>query len=140
MIDYGKRLVEVDEILEYLSEEDLLKIPEDVRKTIKENKDKDYIWKYDESKSLIEQEINRDTIAFLSYLNMEYILNETQKKGMMKLYELNEKKIEQSKSEKYNEENLFKENIVRPKEFQIESEGFPKMIFSKKLKNTNKKN
>ena len=31
MVDYNKRLVEVDEILNYLSEEDLLKIPEDLR-------------------------------------------------------------------------------------------------------------
>ena len=55
MVDYNKRLVEVDEILNYLSNEDLLKIPEDVRQAIKDNKDKEYIWKYDISKELKEQ-------------------------------------------------------------------------------------
>ena len=39
MIDVNKRLVEVDEILNYLSEEDLLKIPEEIRNTIKEGMD-----------------------------------------------------------------------------------------------------
>ena len=34
MVDYNKRLVEVDEVLKYLSEEDLLKIPEDIRQLI----------------------------------------------------------------------------------------------------------
>ena len=76
MIDYNKRLVEVDEILNYLAQDDLMKIPEKVRNAIKENKDKEYFWKYDESKALKDQEVSRDTIAFLSYLNMEYLLNE----------------------------------------------------------------
>lgn len=79
MVDYNKRLVEVDEVLNYLSDEDLEKIPEEIRNLIKENKDKDYVWQYDETKPLKEQGLNRDTIAFLSYLNMEYLLNEEQK-------------------------------------------------------------
>ena len=108
MIDYNKRLVEVDEILNYLSEEDLLKIPEEVRNTIKENKDKEYVWKYDVSKELKEQNLSRDTIILLSYLNMEYLLNEEQKKYMQQLHELNEKKLEELKTEKYSVDDLFK--------------------------------
>ena len=57
MVDYNKRLVEVDEILNYLSEDDLLKISEDARNTIKENMDKQYVWKYDETKKLKEQNL-----------------------------------------------------------------------------------
>lgn len=101
MVDYNKRLVEVDEILNYLSEEDLMKIPEDIRLLIKKNKDKEYTWQYDETKSLKDQNVSRDTIAFLSYLNTEYLLNEKQKQYMKQLHELNEKKIEQEKEKKY---------------------------------------
>ena len=107
MVDYNKRLVEVDEILNYLSEEDLMKIPENVRQIIKENKDKEYTWQYDETKPLKEQNISRDTIAFLSYLNMEYLLNEEQKQYMQQLHKLNEMKLE--KEEKYSGEDLFKD-------------------------------
>jgi len=64
--DYNKRLVEVDEVLNYLSDEDLLKIPEDIRQAIKENKDKEYVWKYDVTKELKDQKLNRDTIIILS--------------------------------------------------------------------------
>lgn len=125
MVDYNKRLVEVDEILNYLSEEDLLKIPEEVRNTIKENKDKEYFWQYDETKPLKDQEVSRDTIAFLSYLNMEYLLNEKQKEYMQQLHELNEKKLEEAKAEKYGAEDLFKRNKPQqeePKETEQEQE------------------
>lgn len=42
MNDYKKRLTEVDEILNYLSEEELEKIPAKIRKAIKDNKDNPY--------------------------------------------------------------------------------------------------
>ena len=100
MIDYNKRLVEVDEILNYLSEEDLWKIPEKIRNNIKENKDKEYLWKYDETKPLKYQDVSRDTIVFLSYLNMEYLLNEEQKNLMKQIHEFNEKKLKEEKNRK----------------------------------------
>lgn len=124
MFEYNKRLVEVDEILNYLPKEDLEKIPEDIRQLIKNNKDKDYIWKYDETKSLKEQNVSRDTIAFLSYLNMEYLLNDKQKEFMEKLHEINEKKLEEEKSKKYNSNNLFKQDekiVDEPIENKTES-------------------
>lgn len=120
MVDYNKRLVEVDEILNYLSEEDLLKIPEEVRNTIKANKDKEYFWHYDETKPLKDQDVSRDTIAILSYLNMEYLLNEKQKEFMQQLHELNEKKLEEAKAEKYGVDDLFKRN--KPQEEIRETE------------------
>lgn len=109
MVDYNKRLVELDEVLNYLSDEDLEKIPEEIRNLIKENKDKDYVWQYDETKPLKEQGLNRDTIAFLSYLNMEYLLNEEQKKLMEQIHKYNEEKAEAEKQNKYSTQDLFKD-------------------------------
>lgn len=121
MVDYNKRLVEVDEILNYLSEDDLLKIPKDVRNTIKENMDKEYIWKFDETKELKDQGLSRDTIIILSYLNMQYLLNEEQKILMQQIYELNDRKLEQKKAEMYSTDDLFKRNIAEQEEI-IETE------------------
>lgn len=112
MIDYCKRLVEVDEILSYLSEKELQKIPEKIRQAIKDNKDKEYVWKYDTSKELKDQELDRNTIAILSYLNMEYLLDEEQKKLMQQIHDFNEKKQEEEKREKYNVDNLFKKDKI----------------------------
>lgn len=46
----------------------------------------------------------------LSYLNMEYLLNDEQKELMKKFHELNEKKLEKEKQEKYNANDLFLKN------------------------------
>ena len=116
MVDYNKRLVEVDEVLSYLSEENISKIPEEIRNLIKVNKDKDYVWKFDETKKLKDQGLSRDTIIILSYLNMEYLLNEEQKKLMEQIHELNEKKLEEAKVEKYRVEDLFKKNKLHREE------------------------
>lgn len=117
MVDYDKRLVEVDEILGYLSEDDLLKIPEDIRQMIKYNKNKEYTWKYDESKELKDQDVNRDTIIILSYLNMEYLLNQEQKELMERIHKLNELKSEELKRERYKPEDLFNGDKVAIEEY-----------------------
>lgn len=113
MVDYNKRLVEVDVILNHLSKSDYNKIPEDVLQLIKDNMDKEYTWVFDESKPLKEQNVSRDTIAFLSYINMEYLLNDKQKEYMQKLHEINEqekRKEEYSNDVKYDYSELFKRN------------------------------
>ena len=141
MIDYNKRLVEVDEVLKYLSEEDLLKIPEDIRQLIKDNKDKEYVWEYDDTKPLKDQNLNRDTIAFLSYLNMEYLLNEEQKQLMQEIHEYNDKKLEEAKSEKYgvDDKKSIQEEVAQKTNIQEQSlveykENFFKRLL-KKIKN-----
>lgn len=107
IIDYSKRLVEVDEILNYLIKEDYEKIPKEIIQAIKENKDKNYTWKYDETKTLKEQKISRETISILSYINMEYLLNEEQKKLMKKIHQLNQEKYEQENVANCNVDNIF---------------------------------
>ncbi len=119
-MEYEKCLVELDEILKHLNDEDLNKIPYEIRKAITEKKDKQYIWIYDGSKELNEQNINRKTIALLSYLNMEYLLNEKQKQFMEELHKQNEKMIEEEKSIKYNPDDIFK-NRKSKEEQQIQS-------------------
>jgi len=105
-----KCLVELYEVIKYLSNEDLQKIPLEIREIIREKKDKEYIWKYDESKKLTEQNLNRKTIIMLSYLNMEYLVNEEQKRLLKELHEYNEKKSEEEKTKKYSYDNLFNRN------------------------------
>ena len=83
-------------------------IKEDVLKGIKKHKDKEYMWKYDESKRLEEQRFDRNTIVILSYINMEYLLSKEQKDLMEKLHELNEQNFINEIQEKYDSKDLFK--------------------------------
>ena len=113
MKEYSKRLVEVDEILMHLSKSEYEKIPKEILQNIKENKDKNYLWKFDKSKKLGEQDINRDTIALLAYINMNYLLDEKQKSFMKTIYQINEqnKRKENSTTNMKSDFNeLFKKN------------------------------
>ena len=91
-MDYSKVLVEVDEVLKYLSKEDFAKIPDDVMTEIRKNKDRHYKWKYDVEKSLNEQNLSREAIVLLSFLNMEYLLNDEQKELMEQIHKFNDRK------------------------------------------------
>lgn len=135
-MEYQKCLVELDEILKYLRHEDLVKIPVEIRKAIKEKKDTQYNWKYDESKELNEQNINRKTIAMLSYLNMKYLLNEEQKKLMEELHMANENKNEKEKAKKYGINNIFNNNVKEETALQEikEKKWYEKLLsFLKKI-------
>ena len=116
------------------------KIPYEIRKAIHEEKNKNYNWTYDESKNLNEQNIDRKTIAILSYLNMEYLLDEEQKKLMEELHKFNEKNIEKEKLEKYNSDGIFENNTKYEKKEKValievkENKWYEKMFsFIKKI-------
>lgn len=93
MIDYDKRLVEVEEVLKYLSKEDYNKISKEFLDIIKQNKDSNYKWRYDTNKKLKDQDLSDDTIAILEFINMEFLLNDEQRDFVNKLHEVNEKNI-----------------------------------------------
>ncbi len=135
-MEYKKCLVELDEILKYLSQEDLAKIPEEIKKEIKEKKDMQYNWEYDESKELKDQNINRKTIAMLSYLNMEYLLNKEQKRFLEELHMANENKNEKEKAKKYGINNIFNNNVKEETALQEikEKKWYEKLLsFLKKI-------
>lgn len=146
MIDYNKRLVEVDEILKHLSQTDYDKIPREIKDAIQEEKDKEYKWKYDDTKKLKEQDVSDDTIAILSYINMEYLLNDEQKEFVEKLHKINDKNkpnMQVLNQMQYSNQELFakepksienkKENL-KPTELQEYKESFLKK-FLNKIKN-----
>lgn len=108
MEDLNKRLVEVEYILKKLDDEYIKKIPQEIWGYIEENKDKNYVFYYDDSKTLIEQKLNIDTISILTYINMEYLLEEEQKKEMIEFLRKDEAIAEKEKARRYNPNELFK--------------------------------
>ena len=89
-------LVEVDSVLYHLDPNELKKIPNEVRDAINEFKSLEYVWFYDESKPLLEQNLRRESIAMLSYLNTEYLLDEEQRKLMDQIHIVNEYKRDEA--------------------------------------------
>lgn len=108
MEDLNKRLVEIEYILRKLEDEYIKKIPQEIWDYIEKNKDKNYIFKYDDSRNLLEQNLNIDTISILTYINIEYLLDEKQKMEMIEFLRKDEAIAEQEKAKLYNPEDLFK--------------------------------
>ena len=67
----NKSLTEVYEVLKHLSQIEYNKIPKDAIDVIVQNKDNNYKWTYNESKSLSEQGLSREAVAILSFINLE---------------------------------------------------------------------
>lgn len=80
---YREALTEVNEILKYLSEDLLKKIPEEIIDNIKENMSTSYELKYDNTKGLNEQNLKQETRAILSVIYRDYICNEYMKKEII---------------------------------------------------------
>lgn len=133
MVDINKRLVEVETILQKLDATYKNKIPNELWEYLKQNKDNDYSFYYDEENSLINQKLNIDTVAILTYINMEYLLNENQKQDIKQILTNDEAISEQKKKELYNPDNLFKNraNKVEITENSVAMVEYKEPIFIK---------
>ncbi len=90
MKKYEDRLVELDEIIKNLPKNEFDAIPKEIIRIIRDNKNPNYVWKYVKGKSLQEQNLHRDTIILLSFINTEFILKNDQKDLMEKIHKFND--------------------------------------------------
>ena len=105
---YPKAYKQVIEILKYVPQESVDKIPQEMIKTFKINMDDKYDFKIDISKSFEEQDILEETKAILANIFRDYWATPEQKERILEK-ERNEREIEENKKrEKYNPDNLFK--------------------------------
>ena len=103
-----KALVEVDEIFKYIvPEEQLKKLPPKFFQFVKENKDHNYHFKYDESKKFEEQNLLHETELLLGALYLNYWASYDEKKEMNKILNDNEKAY----LEKLNKQNNSSTNV-----------------------------
>ena len=108
--NYKKAYTEVLEILSHLSKEEIDKIPKEKIDYYKENMDVDYAYHIDPQKPLDEQYISSEANAILVTLFRDYFANESQKDVLKKMLDLNHEILERVKKEKYNANDIFKNN------------------------------
>lgn len=107
--DIKKALVEVDLIIEQvIPKEQTLKIPKKFKDFIKNNKDPNYLFKYNFEKELKEQVLMNDTKILLGMLYLNYWATDDEKKEINHILDENEKKYIEQISEKYSTNNIFK--------------------------------
>ena len=107
---YAKSYTEVLEILGQFSIEEYSKIPKEKIDFYKNNMDKDYIYKINPEIDLSQQYISKEANAILISLFRDYFATENQRKTLSNLLNQNQVKLEETKREKYNSNNLFKKN------------------------------
>lgn len=105
---------EVNGIINLLDKREREKIPVKLREYFEKEKDIKYIKEIDASIPLKEQGLKRETIAIMAMLNLNYICDDENERRILKeKYERNEVIYQKELSEKYNVNNIFKnENEV----------------------------
>ena len=106
--EYAEAYAEIDEILGYLPDEYVNKIPVKLREFYKKAKDKEYVSKIDPYKTLDNQDMKHTTKVLLTIIYREYWCNEEEKAELDKILIENDKKHEAEIREKYNPDNIFK--------------------------------
>ena len=107
-IQYKKAYVELNEIIKVLSKEQKDKIPESFVNYIINNMDKDYIFNYDNSKGIFDQNLMVETEALLVEVYERYLAPEEEKEMWNKYDRFCLNKIDEEKRAKTN--NMFESN------------------------------
>ena len=109
--EYAMAYKEVIEILNYVPDEDVAKIPQEKIDFYRNHMDNEYDYKIDETKDFSEQTISETTEAILACIFRDYWATPYQRERILakERYDL-ENLLEEEKREKYNPDNIFKKN------------------------------
>jgi len=113
---YSKAYVELYEIIKRLPEQQLNNIPAKLIENIKQQRNSEYNWVYNDEKHVYEQDLMVETKALIVELYVNF-LSSDDKKEIWKNYDricLNF--IENEKHNKFNSDNLFRTNNIFVKE------------------------
>lgn len=107
MADYYIALAETNEILNYIESDFISKIPSEILELIRKSKTTDISFKYDTTKKLYEQNVHKETLEMLSYINYNFWLDNEKKYELCKIYNNNFIELENEKRKKYNPDDIF---------------------------------
>ena len=133
--NYPKAYKEVLEVLKYVPEESVSKIPKEMTEMFEINQDKEYNFEVDTTKNFDEQVLLDETKAILANIFIDYWTTPEQKEKIEAFDKNERRKIEEYKREKYNPDLIFKRNKIEDTEVNnlptvIEKESFFKRIIS----------
>ena len=108
--EYAMAYKEVITILSYVPEIDIEKIPKEKIEFYRSNMDNEYEYKIDETKPFEYQGMSNITRAVLANLFKNYWATQYQKERIEAKEKYDLQKIEEEKKQKYNPDNIFKNN------------------------------
>ena len=110
--EYAIAYKEVLEILKYIPEEDFNKIHNDTIEMFKTYSDKKYIFSYDPSKTLDEQNVSKRAKAIIGILFRDYWATEVQREKIIRKQKNDRLILEEQKKSLYDIENIFKKRNI----------------------------
>ena len=118
--EFAEASAEMNEILKYMPDEEIEKIPSKLREFFKEVESKDYVTNINPDLPLDEQNIKEKTKDIIALIYRNYWCSEEERKELdQKLIE-NDRKFEEELREKYNPDNIFKNNVTTTKKEEPE--------------------
>ena len=134
--NYHKAYKEVIEILKYVPQESVNKIPKRMLETFEKKMDKDYVFNVDINKSFEEQNLLEETKDIFAVIFRDYWATPYQSERIKAKEKYDRQKIEEEKANKYNPDDIFKnkekDNVVENNNLPVEmkKENFFKKFIS----------
>ena len=131
MENYSKVYTELYEIFKHMPKEQIDKLPQELKHTIKRQKDNDYLYEVTNISDFENQKMMTQTRAILAVLYRDYWATKEERE---RIKEEERKEItinEEIKKEKYSYENIFKEGEIE--ENQTIEENLPIAINNKNI-------
>lgn len=134
--NYYKAYKEVIEILKYVPQESVNKIPKTMLETFEKKMDKNYVFNVDINKSFEEQNLLEETKDIFAVIFRDYWATPYQRERIKAKEKYDRQKIEEEKANKYNPDDIFKnkekDNVVENNNLPVEmkKENFFKKFIS----------
>ena len=110
--NYSKAYKEIVEILKYVPEESVNKIPKEMRDMFEGEQLKTYNFEIDTEKLFEEQELLEETKAILANIFRDYWATDYQKARIIEKENQDREESERQKREKYNPNDIFKNRNI----------------------------
>lgn len=109
--NYHKAYKEVIEILKYVPQESVNKIPKTMLETFEKKMDKDYVFNVDINKTFEEQNLLEETKDIFAVIFRDYWATPYQRERIKAKEKYDRQKIEEEKANKYNPDDIFNKKI-----------------------------
>jgi len=126
--NYPKAYKEIIEILKYVPEESVNKIPKEMRDMFGAKQLKTYTFQIDTEKTFEEQEILEETKAILANIFRDYWATDYQKAKIIEKENQDREELERQKREKYNPKDIFNNIIINQNVQEQLSEEYNKNL------------
>lgn len=108
MMNQGNMYSEAYDILKILGAEYINKIPHSLYEYIEKNRNKEHLSNIKSSIPINKQNIMKETIEFISFINLKYWANDKERCSLISIYNANEKRYNDKCRQMYSLDNIFK--------------------------------